>query len=95
MENETKNGMTFEEAMGSLESISARLSGENVPLDEAIALYEKGIEYYDICKRKLDDANRRVRVIEEGLKNSAGPGKNKEGKDDYGEENGKDGGPWV
>ena len=66
MENEKE--IAFEEAMEKLESVSSRLSGENVPLDEAIALYEQGVVYYDICKRKLDDANRRILVIEESLK---------------------------
>ena len=66
MENEKE--LAFEEAMEKLEAVSARLSNENVPLDEAIALYEKGTRYYDICKSKLDDANRRIMVIEESIK---------------------------
>lgn len=61
------NDMAFEEAMEKLEEVSEKLSGENVPLDEAISLYEKGVEYYDICKNKLDDAERRIKVIDEGL----------------------------
>ena len=56
----------FEDAMEKLEEVSARLSGEGVPLDEAIALYEQGVAYYGVCKQKLDDANRRIKVIEEG-----------------------------
>ena len=57
--------IAFEEAMDRLEAVSSRLAGENIPLDEAIALYEQGVAYFGICKRKLDDANRRIRVIEE------------------------------
>ena len=57
----------FEEAMERLEAVSARLAGENVPLDEAIALYEQGVEYYTICKTKLEDANRRIEVIEKSI----------------------------
>jgi len=60
--------LAFEEAMERLEEVSSKLAGENVPLDEAISLYEQGIAYYDICKGKLDDANRRIKVIEEGVK---------------------------
>ena len=66
MAEEMSEEMKFEEAMEKLEEVSERLSGEGVPLDEAVALYEQGVKYYDICKRKLDDANRRIRVIEEG-----------------------------
>jgi len=57
----------FEEAMERLEAVSARLAGENVPLDEAIALYEQGVEYYTVCKTKLEDANRRIEVIEKSI----------------------------
>jgi len=60
--------MGFEEAMERLEAISARLAGENVPLDEAISLYEQGVEYYTVCKSKLEDANRRIEVIEKSIK---------------------------
>jgi exodeoxyribonuclease VII small subunit len=63
-----ENGIAFEEAMEKLEAVSARLSSDNVPLDEAIALYEQGVAYYDICKQKLNDANRRIMVIEENAK---------------------------
>jgi len=59
--------MCFEEAMEKLEAISSRLAGGNVPLDESISLYEQGVEYYSICKSRLDDANRRIEVIEKSI----------------------------
>ena len=57
----------FEEALERLEAVSARLAGENIPLDETISLYEQGVEYYRVCKAKLEDANRRIEVIEKSL----------------------------
>ena len=63
--------LVFEEAMERLESIAVRLSNENIPLDEAITLYEQGVVYYNICKCKLDDAGRRIKVIEESAKETA------------------------
>ena len=65
---EIKEELAFEEAMERLEAVAAQLAGENVPLDEAIRLYEQGVAYYNICKHKLDDASRRIRVIEESIK---------------------------
>ena len=62
-----KNELTFEESIEHLEEISSRLSSENVPLDEAISLYEQGVEYYTACKDKLEDANRRISVIEKNV----------------------------
>ncbi|MDR3364824.1 MAG: exodeoxyribonuclease VII small subunit [Clostridiales Family XIII bacterium] len=63
---EISDDIAFEDAMAKLEAISARLADENAPLDEAISLYEQGVAYYGICKRRLDDANRRILVIEKG-----------------------------
>jgi exodeoxyribonuclease VII small subunit len=59
--------MKFEEAMAKLEALSEALSGENLPLDKAIAVYEEGIVCYQRCKEILEDANRRIAVIEEGM----------------------------
>jgi len=59
--------ISFEEAIEKLEMISSRLAGESIPLDEAVLLYEQGVEYYAICKSKLDDANRRIQVIEKSI----------------------------
>ena len=64
--NETKD-MGFEEAMERLEAVSSRLSEENVPLDEALSLYEQGVGYYTMCKNKLEDASRRIQVIENSI----------------------------
>lgn len=38
----------FEEALGELEAIVKKLEGD-LPLDEAIAAFEKGIELSKIC----------------------------------------------
>ena len=64
---ESEKEKSFEEAIEKLEEISARLANEKIPLDEAIELYEQGVAYYDICKRKLENANRRITIIEESL----------------------------
>ena len=56
----------FEEAMEKLEELSSKLASGDVPLEEAISLYEEGLTWYTICKNILDDADRRISVIEEG-----------------------------
>jgi exodeoxyribonuclease VII small subunit len=56
----------FEEAMAKLEELSGKLSAGDVPLDEAIGLYEEGLAWYKACKAILDDADQRILVIEEG-----------------------------
>jgi exodeoxyribonuclease VII small subunit len=48
--------MTFEEAQRELEQIVQRLESGDVPLDEALKLWERGEELYRFCKKRLDAA---------------------------------------
>jgi exodeoxyribonuclease VII small subunit len=57
----------FEIALERLETLAAKLEDENVPLDEAIDLYEEGIAYFKRCKEILEGAGRRITIIEEGV----------------------------
>ena len=52
--------MTFEEAERELVEIVARLEQGNVPLDEAVTLWERGEELYSICRQRLDAAQGQV-----------------------------------
>jgi len=66
----TAEDLKFEDALSRLEDLSESLSREDVPLEEAIALYEDGLRYYQRCKALLEDAQRRVLVIEEGTEDA-------------------------
>ena len=52
--------MTFEEAERELAEIVARLEQGNVPLDEAVTLWERGEELYRICRERLEAAQGKV-----------------------------------
>ena len=52
--------MTFEEAERELVEIVARLEQGNVPLDEAVTLWERGEELYRICRERLEAAQGKV-----------------------------------
>jgi exodeoxyribonuclease VII small subunit len=45
--------ISFEEAMDQLESIVQRLEEGDVPLEEAISIYKKGMELSKLCHDKL------------------------------------------
>ena len=47
---------TFEQAQAELEQIVARLEEGRAPLDEALALWERGERLYALCRGKLDAA---------------------------------------
>ncbi|MFN3612999.1 MAG: exodeoxyribonuclease VII small subunit [Rubrimonas sp.] len=62
--------MSFEEAMKALEAIVARLEAGDAPLEDSIALYERGAALKAHCEKKLRDAEMRVEKITQG---AAGP----------------------
>jgi exodeoxyribonuclease VII small subunit len=54
---------TFEAAQRELEQIVQRLEGGDAPLDEAIALWERGEELYRFCLGKLDSAQGKIEEL--------------------------------
>jgi exodeoxyribonuclease VII small subunit len=58
--------MSFEEAMKALEEVVSRLESGDVPLEEAIGLYQKGAALKAHCDAKLADAQARVEKIRLG-----------------------------
>ncbi|WAT18263.1 exodeoxyribonuclease VII small subunit [Aurantiacibacter sp. MUD11] len=58
--------MSFEDALRSLEEVVRRLEGGEVPLDESIALYERGEALRRHCQARLDAAQERIEKIVAG-----------------------------
>jgi len=50
----------FEEAMLNLEEVVAKLETGDVPLEDAITLYKKGMELSAYCHEKLQDAEKQL-----------------------------------
>lgn len=58
--------LSFDAALEELQAVVARLEGGGLPLEETIALYERGVALHARCARLLDDAHLRVqRLVEE------------------------------
>ena len=57
------SAMTFEVALKALEDVVRRLEGGEVPLDESIALYERGEALRRHCQARLDAAQERIEKI--------------------------------
>lgn len=55
--------LTFEQAMAELENLVRRLEEGRMPLEEAIAAYEKGMQLKAVCEKKLNEAKLRVDKI--------------------------------
>lgn len=54
---------TFEDNMKELEAIAARLESGEVTLDESLKLFEMGIKLSKACKKKLDEAEKKVKIL--------------------------------
>lgn len=62
-------GLKFEEALARLEGIVARLEGGDLPLEEALGIFEEGVRLTRHCSRRLTEAERKVSIL---LKNAQG-----------------------
>lgn len=58
--------LTFEEAFGELEATVQRLEAGNLTLDEAIAVYQRGMSLAQRCNAALDAAELQVEALTEG-----------------------------
>jgi exodeoxyribonuclease VII small subunit len=63
---ETDKTLNFEEALKALEAIVHTLESGEAPLDESIALYERGHALRALCQQRLDAAKARIEQISIG-----------------------------
>jgi|Deesub1362A_J573_1020465.scaffolds.fasta_scaffold07493_3 exodeoxyribonuclease VII small subunit len=53
----------FEESLRRLEEIVDRLEGDELPLEEALALFEEGVKLAEECGKRLDAAEKKVMLL--------------------------------
>lgn len=56
----TKDKMTFEEALAGLEKSASELRREDISLEEAMEIFEKGTALYRTCSDILNDAKQKI-----------------------------------
>ena len=54
---------TFEEALKQLEAAVGRLEEGNLPLAEALRLFEEGLKASNLCRARLEEARQQVEVL--------------------------------
>jgi exodeoxyribonuclease VII small subunit len=59
-------GLAFDKALAELQAVVARLESGGLPLEESIALYERGVALHDHCAKLLTGAELRVQRLVEG-----------------------------
>ncbi|MGI6083892.1 MAG: exodeoxyribonuclease VII small subunit [Acetivibrionales bacterium] len=58
--------ITYEQAALELESVVNMLESGDLPLEESIKMFEKGIGLVRLCNKKLDDIEKRITLLIEG-----------------------------
>lgn len=74
--HEAKSGQTqanvankpdFETALAQLEALVGQMERGDLPLEESIKAYAKGVSLVDICQKSLDAAEQKVQVLQDNL----------------------------
>jgi exodeoxyribonuclease VII small subunit len=63
----------FDELVGELQRIVQSLEAGNLPLEESIALYRRGLELHAACETRLRDAELTISQLGRGLVEEAAP----------------------
>jgi len=58
-----KKEPTFEESLAELEAIMAELEGGELPLEEMMKRYEKGVKALELCRKVLDRAEKKIEIL--------------------------------
>lgn len=63
-ENEKK--ATLEENLAELETVITELEKDDVPLEQAFSLYEKGVKLAKLCEEDIDTVEKKVLLLSKG-----------------------------
>ena len=55
----------FEAAIAELESIVKKLEEGDLALEQSLQLYERGVELSRFCHKRLEEAERRIEILNE------------------------------
>lgn len=61
----SEESMTFEAAMTRLEAVVKALEDGKTSLEESMKLYEEGVALVRLCSTRLEDAERKVKILTE------------------------------
>ncbi|MBI5283265.1 MAG: exodeoxyribonuclease VII small subunit [Candidatus Solibacter usitatus] len=56
-------GVPFEQALNELEDVVKQMESAELPLEKALALFERGVELSESCRKQLSEAETRVEIL--------------------------------
>ena len=60
-----EQNLSYEQALARLEQIIRAMEGDKVPLAESLALYEEGVGIVRRLSAELDDAQRKIKILQQ------------------------------
>jgi exodeoxyribonuclease VII small subunit len=63
----------FEAAIGELETIVRKLEEGDLALEQSLVLYERGVQLSRFCHARLEEAERRIEILNERGELKAAP----------------------
>jgi len=63
MPEEEKPEQSFEQGLEELEKVVQQLEDGDLPLEESLKLFEKGVELSESCRKQLEAAETRVEIL--------------------------------
>ena len=61
------NDLTFDVALEKLEALAAHLEEANIPLEQALEVYESAVHLFAYCRQRLDGMEQRIEQLSETL----------------------------
>ncbi len=58
-----KKAFHFEESLAELEQLVERMEQGNLPLEESLKLFERGVQLTRTCQKALKDAEQKVQIL--------------------------------
>lgn len=65
----TASPKNFESALNELEQVVAAMEAGQMPLEQSLTAYQRGMELLKYCQATLQDAQQQVKILEEGSLN--------------------------
>ena len=65
MNRKKPENLSFEEALEELEKLVAQLEQGDLPLDQALKVFERGVALTHSCQQSLEKAEQKVRILSE------------------------------
>lgn len=64
--NTDKEELKFEDALAEIEVVVGKLESGELPLDESLEIFQRGMKLVDFCSAKLEAVESKLKILLEG-----------------------------